>query len=150
MVIQRLDPIREFRKMDEAFNQAWRGFDDGRFRYADGNQFEQRRRIPVDVMRANDDIVLQAALPGIAPEDISVTIDQGMLTISAENAAAEPNSESDYLIRERRFGKFHRVMQLPKWVDTDNVETQYQYGVLTVTLPKLEATKPRRLEIKAG
>lgn len=149
MVIQRLDPIREFRKMDEALNQVWRGFDDGRFRYADGEQFEQRRRIPVDVMRANDDIVLQAALPGIPPEDISVTIDQGMLTISAENAA-EPNAESDYIIRERRFGKFHRVMQLPKWVDADNAETQYRYGVLTVTLPKLEATKPRRLQINAG
>lgn len=149
MVIQRLDPIREFRKMDEALNQVWRGFDDGRFRYAYGDQFEQRRRIPVDVMRANDDIVLQAALPGIAPEDISVTIDQSMLTISAENAA-EPNAESDYIIRERRFGKFHRVMQLPKWVDADNIETQYRYGVLTVTLPKLEATKPRRLQINAG
>lgn len=148
MVIQRLDPIREFRKMDEALNQVWRGFDDGRFRYAADGQFEQRRRIPVDVMRANDDIVLQAALPGIAPEDISVTIDQGMLTISAENAA-EPNAESDYIIRERRFGKFHRVMQLPKWVDADNIETQYRYGVLTVTLPKLEATKPRRLQINA-
>lgn len=149
MVIQRLDPIREFRKMDEALNQVWRGFDDGRFRYADGEQFEQRRRIPVDVMRANDDIVLQAALPGIPPEDISVTIDQGMLTISAENAA-EPNAESDYIIRERRFGKFHRVMQLPKWVDADNIETRYRYGVLTVTLPKTEATKPRRLQINAG
>lgn len=149
MVIQRLDPIREFRKMDEALNQVWRGFDDGRFRYADGEQFEQRRRIPVDVMRANDDIVLQAALPGIAPEDISVTIDQGMLTISAENAA-EPNAESDYIIRERRFGKFHRVMQLPKWVDADNIETRYRYGVLTVTLPKTEATKPRRLQINAA
>ncbi len=149
MVIQRLDPIREFRKMDEALNQVWRGFDDGRFRYADGEQFEQRRRIPVDVMRANDDIVLQAALPGIAPEDISVTIDQGMLTISAENAA-EPNAESDYIIRERRFGKFHRIMQLPKWVDADNIETRYRYGVLTVTLPKTEATKPRRLQINAG
>lgn len=149
MIIQRLDPIREFRKMDEALNQVWRGFDDGRFRYADGEQFEQRRRIPVDVMRANDDIVLQVALPGIAPEDISVTIDQGMLTISAENAA-EPNAESDYIIRERRFGKFHRIMQLPKWVDADNVETQYRYGVLTVTLPKLETTKPRRLQINAG
>lgn len=140
MVIQRLDPVREFRKMDEALNRAWRGFDGG-------EQFE--RRIPVDVMRANDDIVLQAALPGIAPEDISVTIDQGMLTISAENAA-ESGDEVDYIIRERRFGKFHRVMQLPKWVDTDNVETQYRYGVLTVTLPKIEGTKPRRLEIKAA
>lgn len=142
MVIQRLDPVSEFRKMDEALNRVWRGFDEG-------ERFEQRRRIPVDVMRANDDIVLQAALPGIAPEDISVTIDQGMLTISAENAA-ESSDNVDYIIRERRFGKFHRVMQLPKWVDTDNVETQYRYGVLTVTAPKLEGAKPRRLEVKAG
>lgn len=153
MVMQRLDPIREFRKMDAAFNQARQGFNGGRFQWRDGggDGFEQRWRIPVDVQHAGDDIVLSAALPGIAPEDISVTIDQGTLTISAESAkAAEGEPESGFVVRERRHGKFHRALQLPKWVDADGVETRYQHGLLTVTLPKTEATKPRRVEVKAG
>ena len=153
MVMQRLDPIREFRKMDAAFNQARQGFNGGRFVWRDGGDdgFEQRWRIPVDVQHAGDDIVLSAALPGIAPEDISVTIDQGTLTISAESAkAAEGEAESGFVVRERRHGKFHRALQLPKWVDADGVETRYQHGLLTVTLPKTEATKPRRVEVKAG
>ena len=145
MVMQRLDPIREFRKMDAAFNQARQGFNGG-----DGG-FEQRWRIPVDVQHAGDDIVLSAALPGIAPEDISVTIDQGTLTISAESAkAAEGESESGFMVRERRHGKFHRALQLPKWVDADGVETRYQHGLLTVTLPKMEGVKARRVEVKGG
>lgn len=153
MVMQRLDPIREFRKMDAAFNQARQGFNGGRFVWRDGGDggFEQRWRIPVDVQHAGDDIVLSAALPGIAPEDISVTIDQGTLTISAESAkAAAGEPESGFVVRERRHGKFHRALQLPKWVDADGVETRYQHGLLTVTLPKTEATKPRRVEVKAG
>ena len=153
MVMQRLDPIREFRKMDAAFNQARQGFNGGRFVWRDGGDggFEQRWRIPVDVQHAGDDIVLSAALPGIAPEDISVTIDQGTLTISAESAtAAAGEAESKFVARERRHGKFHRALQLPKWVDADGVETRYQHGLLTVTLPKTEATKPRRVEVKAG
>lgn len=157
MVMQRLDPIREFRKMDAALNQARRGFNGGRVQWRDDGDggFEQRWRIPVDVRHAGDDIVLSAALPGIAPEDISVTIDQGTLTISAESGkaaegGAENGVESRFIVRERRHGKFHRALQLPKWVDADGVETQYRHGLLTVTLPKTEGVKARRVEVKAG
>ena len=153
MVMQRLDPIREFRKMDAALNQARRGFNGGRFALRDGGEggFEQRWRIPVDVQHAGDDIVLSAGLPGIAPEDISVTIDQETLTISAESGkAAEGESEDKFVVRERRHGKFHRALQLPKWVDADGVETQYRHGLLTVRLPRAEGVKARRVEVKGG
>lgn len=137
MYMQRLAPIHEFRKMDEVFNRMWQDAGNG--------HLEQRWQVPIDVIQSDDSIVLHAALPGIAPDDISVTIQNGTLTISAEY---EENSGDGYLIRERRTGKFHRALHLPKSVDADNVDTQYRHGVLSLTFPKAEAEKPRRLEIK--
>ncbi len=137
MVMQRIDPFRDFRKFDEVFSRVWRGAGDG--------HFERRWAIPVDVLQSDDSIVLKATIPGISPDDIHVTIEEGVLTISAESAAP---ADASYIIRERRGGKFHRALRVPNTVDTDKVDTSYQHGVLTLTFPKVEAVKARRLEIR--
>ena len=139
MVTQRVDPFRELKKLDEVINRAWQG--DG-----DGNS-ERRWAIPIDLTQDGDGVALKATVPGVAPEDIDVTIENGVLTISAETPQ---NGEDSYIIRERRSGKLYRALRLPNTLDVGKAETEYRHGVLTLTFPKVEAVKAQRLEIKGA
>ena len=139
MVMQRIDPFKEFRKLDEMLNRAWQGDGDG--------HVERRWAIPIDLTQDGDDVVLRATVPGVAPEDIDVTIEDGVLTINAET----PNdNDASFIIRERRAGKLYRALRLPNTLDVGKAESEYKHGVLTLTVPKVEAVKARRLEIKGA
>ena len=139
MVMQRIDPFREFRKLDEMLNRAWQGDGDG--------HVERRWAIPIDLTQDGDDVVLRATIPGVAPEDIDVTIEDGVLTINAETPS---DSDASFIIRERRAGKLYRALRLPNTLDVGKAESDYRHGVLTLTFPKVEAVKARRLEIKGA
>ena len=139
MVMQKIDPFREFRKLDEMLSRAWQGDGDG--------HIERRWAIPIDLTQDGDNVVLRATIPGVAPDEINVTVEDGILTINAE---ATSSDDSSFIIRERRAGKLYRGLRLPTTLDVSNADTQYQHGVLTLTFPKVEAVKARRLEIKEG
>ena len=139
MVMQRIDPFREFRKLDEMLGRAWQGDGDG--------HVERRWAIPIDLTQDGDDVVLRATIPGVAPEDIDVTIEDGVLTINAETPS---DSDASFIIRERRAGKLYRALRLPNTLDVGKAESDYRHGVLTLTFPKVEAVKARRLEIKGA
>ena len=139
MVMQRIDPFREFKKLDEMLSRAWKGDGDG--------HVERRWAIPIDLTQDGDDVVLRATIPGVAPEDIDVTIEDGVLAINAETPGEDGSS---YIIRERRAGKLYRALRLPNTLDVGKAESEYKHGVLTLTFPKVEAVKARRLEIKGA
>ena len=143
MVLQRFDPFTEIRRAEDVFNRLWQnnrasGFD------------SENWAIPLDVVQAGNDMVVKASLPGVDADGISVTLEDGLLTIEAETSAESKKSGSDYLLRERRFGRFHRSLRLPGSVDADKAQPTYENGVLTITIPKEQASKARRLEIKSG
>lgn len=139
MAMQRIDPFREFRKLDDMLNRVWQGDGDG--------HAERRWAIPIDLTQDGDDVVLRATVPGVAPEDIDVTIEDGVLAINAETPRDEGAS---FVIRERRAGKLYRALRLPNTLDVGKAESEYKHGVLTLTFPKVEAVKARRLEIKGA
>ncbi len=141
MVLQRWDPFRDLRRIENTVDRFWRGFG----AYEAGGW-----AVPLDVVQDGDSIVIHGTLPGVKAEDISVTIDDGVLEIKAESKTDHEEQNGNYLIRERRAGKFHRVVRLPDSVDADKAETRYEDGVLTVRLPKVEARKAKVLEVKAG
>ena len=144
MVIQRWDPFADIRRMDRVFSRLLDergrkiGYDDAPW------------SIPVDVTQEGDDIVVRASAPGLKPEDISVTLEDGLLTIKGEVLSESEVSESAYLLRERRLGRFRRSLRLPDTADADKAQSSYENGVLTIAVPKQEARKARRLEIKTG
>lgn len=139
MAIHRIDPFREFNKLDEIINRAWQGDADG--------HFERRWTIPIDLTQDGDNVMLKATVPGFAPEDIDVTIEDGILIISTETPQ---NGDDSYIIHERRSGSLYRALRLPNTLDVGKAETEYKHGVLTLTFPKVEAVKARRLEIKCA
>ena len=142
MVLQRWDPFRDFRRADRIINRGWRR----PVLRAEAGYWSA----PLDVVRGDESIVVQASLPGLSPDDIEVTIEDGVLTTKGETTSDSEESGEDYLLRERRAGKFHRSLRLPDYVDADNAKPGYENGVVTITFPKLEAKKAKRLEIKAA
>lgn len=106
-----------------------------------------RWAVPLDIHREGDDIVVTGALPGVAPSDIGVTIEDGVLTIEGRADSDEEREDGGYLLRERRSGAFRRSLRLPDDVDADNAASSYAYGVVTVRLPRTEARKARRLTL---
>ena len=146
MVTQRWDPFRELeRRMEEVMDRVWRGVPRG----TDEGYLESWS-IPLDVIQKGDDIVIEASLPGVRPEDIDVTIENDVLTINAKTPAPQEDDSIRYLMKERRTGTFHRTLRLPDTVDTEKAQSRFENGVLTVVFPKLEAKKAKRLAIKAG
>jgi HSP20 family protein len=97
-----------------------------------------------------DHVVVEAQLPGMKPADIDVSIEQGVLTIQGETKAKEEREAGAYLLREHRIGRFSRSLRLPETVDPDAVHATYEDGVLRLTLPKAEQTKPHRIRVEAG
>ena len=104
----------------------------------------------LDVHQTPDDIVVTAALPGIDPEEVDITLTGQTLVIRGEFKADEKITRDQYLYRERRFGSFSRLLQLPVRVEGDKTEATFQHGVLTLRIPKADEVKPRQIQIRAG
>ena len=105
-----------------------------------------RSAMPMDVIRGKDEVQLRFDLPGVDPESIDVTVDRGVLTVTAKRT--EEHGEDEKLItRERVTGSFTRRLSLGDTVDFDNIEADFADGVLTVRLPLLATAQPRKIEI---
>ena len=100
----------------------------------------------LDLYQNNDNIVAVVELPGMRKEDIEISLQDGMLTISGERKE-ETNQENGATRTERFTGKFRRSMTLPTRVDVNKVSATYKDGILTVTLPKAEEAKPKQIQI---
>jgi HSP20 family protein len=104
----------------------------------------------IDVHETEDDIVVTAVLPGIAPEDVDITMTGQSLTLRGEFKTDDSVEREQYLYRERRFGTFSRSLQLPVRVEGDRAEATFTNGILTLRIPKAEEVKPRQIRINAG
>ena len=103
--------------------------------------------IPLNVTEDGDLVAVSATIPGVKPDDLSVTIEDGVLTIEASASEETAPDKGRFLLRERRSGEFRRSLKLPEGVDVDKAESSYTDGVLRVSLPKLEAKKPKQLKV---
>jgi len=107
----------------------------------------QSAAMPLDVVRHDGDVTLRFDVPGIDPEQIEVTVDRGILTVSGKRE--EERTENDkFFVRERTMGTFTRRMRLPESLNAEAVEASYGQGVLEVRIPVLEQAKPRKIEVR--
>ena len=105
--------------------------------------------MPVDMYQTPEDIVVKATLPGVLPDDISITVSGDVLTIRGEVKTEEEKSGASYHIRERRYGTYSRSLPLPTSVAADKAKAEFENGVLTLTIPKAEEVKPKTITVKA-
>lgn len=116
------------------------------FGTTNGGAVGRRSVMPMDVIRRKDEVELRFDLPGIDPESLEVTVDRGVLTVSARRAEEYAEGENPSR-RERVMGTFTRRMSLSDTVDTEKIDAGYTNGVLSVRLPLLEKAQPRKVEI---
>jgi len=103
----------------------------------------------LDVAEHPDKVVVKVDLPGVKNEDIEISVQGNTLIIGGEKKEQTEDRGEGYHHVERRYGSFHRTITLPAGVDPDKIEATYRDGVLSVTLPKDEATKAKRIKVKA-
>jgi HSP20 family protein len=116
--------------------------------FEDRSTAAQQRWMPaMDLVEADDHFVLKADLPGLAEGDVSIEVRDNALTISGERKAEHEARERGWYRVERSFGRFSRSLSLPDGIDADAISAAFDRGVLSVTIPKPEQRKPRRIQI---
>ena len=103
----------------------------------------------IDLYQDDDEVVVKAALPGLKSGDVQISVTADVLTLVGEFKKETEQKETTYHIREQRTGSFERSIMLPTDVQTDKAKAEFEDGILTITLPKAEAVKPRMITIKA-
>ena len=139
-------------------NRAWNPFDE-----LHGLQREMNRlfdgyeggtalsRFPaLNVWGNEETVVVTAELPGLQPDDLDLSVVNNQLTIKGERKADKPVEDAVCHRNERAAGSFVRTVRLPYAVENDKVAANYKNGVLTITMSRHEATKPKRIEIKTA
>jgi HSP20 family protein len=103
----------------------------------------------IDLYQTDEEVVVKAALPGLKADDVQITVTDDLLTLRGEFKWENGHKNATYHIREQRYGSFERSVSLPVDVQTDKAKADFQNGILTVTLPKVESVKPKTISIKA-
>ncbi len=110
-----------------------------------------RRWVPaMDLVETEDHLVLRADLPGLDKEDVEIEVKDGVLTISGERRTEHEDSADGYHRVERAYGRFSRSLSLPQGIDADQVQADFDKGVLEVRIPKPAERKPHRVQIGAS
>jgi HSP20 family protein len=141
-VVRRPSPFGELVSLRQAMDRL---FEDSFVR--SGSWPTERGAFPLDVSNAEDALVVEAALPGIRPEDVEITVEDGTLAIRGETRSERREGEGETLVQEIRRGSFARMVALPNGLEPDNASATFENGILTLRIPKAEALKPRQIRI---
>lgn len=145
----RWDPLRDISGFREAMNNL---FDEGMLVPRGG--MATFGSIPVDVRETKDRYIITAPLPGVAPDDVDISVLGSNIRISGvikdhdTETEQDPGEESRWLLRERRFGRFERSITLPTSVNSQQATADFDAGVLTVQLPKVDEARPKSIQIR--
>ena len=150
-----LSPFRGFYDMQSEMNRMFDEVFGNLARTSGGGR--QRGEVPsrwapaLDVLQEDGDIVVRAELPGVKQEDVDITLQNGVLSISGERRAEEQKEGSGYYVRERLYGSFQRSMGLPEGVDESKIRARFQDGVLEVRVEGAAAVREtKRIQIEAA
>ena len=104
----------------------------------------------VDLTETEEGFTIRADVPGVLPDDLDVTLEDGVLTLAGEKKETQRNDAEGWHLNERRFGAFRRSFALPTAVDENAIEARHENGVLTVVLKKAASAKPRKIKVQGA
>jgi HSP20 family protein len=135
-----------WRELDEMSNRLARLFDEMTFRRGNGGMWTP----PVTVAETSDELVFTAELPGLSEENVTIELENDVLTISGEKTEerTEGEEERNYHLWERSYGSFRRSFTLPRAVVADQATARFDRGVLEIRLPKAPEARGRKIEIQ--
>jgi HSP20 family protein len=137
MSLTQYDPLTSLRNFEDAFT-----------RFFTEPQSNRPWAPAVDIYETENDLVLKADLPDVELKDLDVRVENQTLTIAGERKFEREDSGKGYHRVERSYGSFARSFAVPNSFDTDKINAGFKNGVLTVTLPKKEAAKPRQIKVE--
>jgi HSP20 family protein len=105
--------------------------------------------IPIDVYQNENNVIVKASIPGVKPEEVDISLTADVLTNKAERKEEKEIQEKEFYRKENHYGVVSRSVSLPVEVNTDKAEATFENGVLTLTIPKSEAAKPKQIKIQA-
>ena len=128
------------RHMDRLMNSVWADAS-----HTNGASWS----LPTEVIESADELRFDMEIPGVRLEDIDITLENNVLTITVDKKLErdEGRTEADYRLFERRYGRFQRSFTVPPTVRADSCDARYDNGVLTLRMPKVEEAKPRRIRV---
>jgi HSP20 family protein len=141
-LIRRNSPFGELLSLRQAMDRL---FDDSFIR--PGTLGDGQNPLALDVYSTDDAIVIEAALPGVRPEDVDISVLGDTLTISGHSREETKTEESGYSYREIRRGSFSRSLTLPGGINASDATASFEHGMLRLSLPKAEEAKPRQIKI---
>jgi HSP20 family protein len=143
MSVSRWDPFQDLLAIQDEMNQVF-----GRARQG---QAGGRVWAPaLDISERKDAYVVTVEVPGVNPDDLDITLEDGLLTIQGERQFTSESSEQQFHRVERRYGAFRRSITLPAQVKADRIEATVDNGVLQILVPKMEEAKPKRIQVRPG
>lgn len=146
MAIVRWDPLRE---MEDMFARYGRALGMPASGVAGQEAITSTEWVPrVDISETDDAYIIKAEIPGVNKEDVKVTAENGVLTISGERKEEQEDKNKKIHRVERLYGTFIRTFVLPDNVDESKINAEFKDGVLTLTVPKTEKAKPKSIEVK--
>lgn len=145
-IVRRPSPFGELMTLRQAMDRL---FDDDYrpFRWLSGGV--DGPGLPLDVSTTDDSLTIEAALPGIKPEDVDITVENGTVRISGKTADERTAEEGSYVLQEIRRGNFSRTVTLPTGLEPDKATASFEHGILRLEIPKAEQVKPRQIKISA-
>jgi HSP20 family protein len=142
-MIRRTRPRNDLMSLSRTLDRL---FDDTAFRpLAWGGPVEAR--LPLDVTSTEDTVTIEAALPGVRPEDVEITVHQDNLTIAVKEQSEREQKEGEQVYREVRRSSGSRTLTLPAGMDTENATASFENGMLRLSIPRAEAAKPRQIPV---
>ena len=143
----RYSPFRELDQLQGEMNRLFQGWSRG---WGNGEPDNSTFWAPmVDIFETEDAVVLKAELPGIDPNAVDIRLENNVLTLKGERQYEGDQEKEQALRLERPYGTFSRAFSIPAVVDDNQITAKYNNGILTVTLPKKEQAKPKRIQIAA-
>jgi HSP20 family protein len=145
-LLTRWDPFREFATLQDRMNRLFPRGPEGQDESLTTTAFAP----PVDVYEDEHNVTLKIEVPGIDEKDIDVRIENNTLTVHGERKFEKEEKEENYRRVERQYGSFTRTFTLPNTVNHDNVQADYDKGVLKIKLAKKAEAKPKQIKINVG
>mgnify|MGYP002750729929 CR=1 FL=1 len=142
----RWDPFRDMMSLRDAMDRL---VEESVVRPRGGWDYEGAGRLALDVFEDDNEVTVKASIPGVAPEDIDISVTGDVLTIKGGKSTEHEEKKGNYHLRERRFGAFQRSIVLPTSIQADKAEAEFKNGELILTLPKAEEVKPKSIKITA-
>ena len=137
MTFVRVKPIKEF---DNLHNSIQKYFDD--FTSTESSLNNPEFSPKVDISESNNQLKIEAEVPGVNKEDLKITLQDNILTIEGEKKNLSKDEEKEYFVTERTFGSFKRNIALPEDIDSDKVNAKFERGVLSISISKIEEKAP--------